>query len=224
MKQSRIIAIILLSAWVILAYQNCSSGQEQAVPATNPNSTADDFLLKIKQDAENLITIPNCLPVFVDCDGLAANSEEQISCLQENASRFYQSLNCQGFSIEEKGNCYFAINSTEVNALDPIHIEGTCFYDNQNPDKTLHLDVCTIEYVGFDPENPSTDTDISAWLNIGNQQPYSRFTKTISYYPNQGSAEIRLANVTSTAPLFSDACGKTRNVEWLDTIFTITIN
>jgi hypothetical protein len=221
MRVVRVAIILISSFWVLAAYQNCGGATSEVVPITNPNSSSDQFLNKLLADSQTLITNQNCSPNFVSCSDLS--DENVVSCLQQNASLFYEALACQGFVVEEKGNCFFAISKTNVQGLEPLHLEGTCFYDNQNPQKALHLDVCTVEYVGFDPSHPSTDTEISAWLNIGNQFPYSRFTKTLSYYPNQGSAEIRLASVNANGDIFTDACGKSRTIHWLDSIFNITV-
>lgn len=223
MNKSRIIGLGLAGLWILLSYQNCGTENSPVVPVTNPNSSASEFLQKMMADSEGLISNAACVPTFTSCEDLIESSEEQIACLQENTSRFYQSLSCQGYAVVESGNCFFAISSTDVGALEPLHLEGTCFYDNQNPSKALHLDVCTAEYVGFDPSHPSTDTLITAWLDIGNQMPYSRFTKTVSYYPEQGSAEIRLANINNSGELFVDACSKSRNLNWVESIFSITV-
>ncbi|MFK8137477.1 MAG: hypothetical protein AB8E15_03865 [Bdellovibrionales bacterium] len=210
---SRILLLAVLSFYMILTYQNCGQPIEfnSGLSPVNPNAPSSEFINKLFKDAETIesnkcvVTIPRCV----------GESDSSLSCVEEAVSAYYSRLACMGFDIVEDKQCILAVSTKNPKSMEPVLIDATCFNDEFNKPKSLHLGACHADFVGFDKDRPSVDTgDLSAWMNLGNEQPFSRRTKQMVFYRNQKDLTLKMAHEDSGSfEEFKDACGNFRPVQ-----------
>lgn len=212
-KKERLIIAIFCVSLLIVGFQNCAGNEPQTVAPTNPNSEQTEFLSKLRMDFNNQNTSNKCSYETKHC------AENDLSCIEGNIKNYYNSLECLGYNVVQAENCILAASKLIASHDDLIDIDATCFYSEENTAKALHMDTCIGEPVSFSEDHPSTGTVISAWKEFGNKYPYSRVTKSLRYYKvsNPNEAIIQIAQVDQeNSNRVQDACGKQRNVNWLN--------
>lgn len=209
---------IVASMYMLLAYQNC--GQKSSfhpdLVQTNPDTPAVGFISKIAEDADLLyssvdsdIDNNSCKLEIPDC---AREENPGVQCIEKAVLAYYKGLECSGFKVFEADDCIAAVSTDEPKAMDPILVDMTCFNNDNSESKSLNLGVCYGEDIGFNSSGPSTGMRISAWMDLGNQYPYSRQLKQIVLYPNQSEIELRAFDL-NIGKSVTDACGKSRTAK-----------
>lgn len=200
---------------MLLAYQNCgqNSSFHPELVETNPNSPAENFLSKISEDADLIIAAQEIRPgsCKIDVPECALDSGPSLNCIKETVKAYYEGLECAGFQVYEASNCIAAVSNDEPQAMEPVLVDMTCFNQEEDQAKSLNLGVCYGEDIGFSQDGPSSGMRISAWMDLGNEYPYSRQLKQIVLYPNQKDIVFQAAEIGNGSD-YVDACGKTRNV------------
>lgn len=212
MTKFKVIITFCITAYMLMAFQNCGSNEmyHSELSPSNPNSDAFNFLSKLSQDADIILNTQenlNCEYIVPQC------SDSDNECIKTSVVDFYKALECKGFKVVSNGECFLAISNDQPVEMESILIDATCIQSNENDTKrSVNMGTCLGEDIGFNRDAPSTGMLISSWLDLGNEFPFTRRNKQMNFYPNQKEVEIFLAEVDSGDFDFIGACGKSRKM------------